>query len=176
MPKYFWVLIWMLIAILTGVCLGGALWNVVPMAWKINKKSRYLIFLSTASNLQSEGNIQGAEFQLKNAIALKPDSYEAYAALGNLLLSRGHTNEALSAFRSALLHRESTDNTITPVQIRKFEWMEISNKVQAISNARTELSRSGHMQYWTEIEMSDRPNRLQGTIPNGCSIFPRKAR
>lgn len=98
----------------------------------MDAETSYLLLLGKAEDLRHDARLIEAESALKSAIQLEANRYEAYNDLGNLLLSRGETNAALTNFDKALLYCGKSPTNLLSLQAQKNERALIEGKIQKL--------------------------------------------
>jgi tetratricopeptide (TPR) repeat protein len=93
---------------------------------------RYLLTIASAADNKAKGRFQDAEAEPRSAIDLRPDWYTAYAILGDLLLERGSTNDALIHYEAALSRCGLTPTNQVPSRVQEFERQRIAEKILAL--------------------------------------------
>src|SRR5207245_7896997 len=91
----------LLVGAIGGILIGEAWWHLTRLR-PADPSSRYLLMFFRAKDLEAAGNVSGAEAILRSAISECPNRYEAYLALGDLMIKRGETNAGISNYTAAL--------------------------------------------------------------------------
>src|SRR5438105_13069386 len=105
---------WFSIAIVLGIVLAKICWRFTPFDWKVDKDVHYLLIIGEATEMQKRGDIEQAEAMLSSAIRLRPNYYDAYLLMGDVLLTSGKTNEAKTYYEAALARCGSTSTNFMP--------------------------------------------------------------
>ncbi len=118
--------------VIIGILLGHLCWTLIPKGWEYDSNKRFLIEYSLAKDLQQSGNIIAAENSFRSAIQINTKRYEAYLGYGNLLLSRGDTNTALSNYNQALKYCGKSPTNILSQEMQLHERKYISAIIQRL--------------------------------------------
>jgi|SRR6266542_3871586 len=133
MEKRSWInkrILWLVVAI-GGILIGEAWWYFTRLR-PADPDLRYLLMFFSAKDLEAAGDVSGAEAALRSAIHECPNRYEAYLALGDLVIKRGETNAAISNYTVALAHCGASPTNIVTIEAQRVERTLISNRIQRL--------------------------------------------
>ena len=121
----------MLVGAIGGILIGEAWWHFTRLR-PPDPDSRYLLMFLRAKDLEAAGNVSGAETILRFAISECPNRYEAYLALGDLVIKRGETDAAISNYSAALSYCGASPTNIVTIDAQRAELTLISNRIHSL--------------------------------------------
>ncbi len=123
MEKRWWInkRILLLVVAIGGILIGAAWWHFTRLR-PADPDSRYLLMFFRAKDLEAAGDVSGTEAVLRSAIRECPNRYEAYLALGDLVIKRGETNAAISNYTAALAYCGASPTNIVTMHLVRWRY------------------------------------------------------